>query len=128
MVQKSGTLGSSRPRAFHADGNGDDGGEVYANMTRVPPIPARALYKKDPTPTMVIQNANSDQRAQKLCGFTLSPDVPTPTVGTTKPVCYIADEATLPAPPIGTVRKRFMADTGANRSIHPNGRSATSFY
>ena len=119
---------ANRPRAFHADGNGDDGGEVYANMTRVPPIPARALYKKDPAPTMATQSANSDQRTQKLCSFTLPSQVPTPTVGTPAPVCYMADEATLPDPPIGTVRERFMADTGANRSIHPNGRSAASFY
>ena len=68
---------ANRPRAFHADGNGDDGGEVYANMTRVPPIPARALYKKDPAPTMATQSANSDQRAQKLCSFTLPSQVPT---------------------------------------------------
>ena len=32
-----------------------------------------------------------------------------------------------PAPP-DTVCEKFMADTGANRSIHPNGRAAANFY
>ena len=31
------------------------------------------------------------------------------------------------APP-GCVTERFYADTGANRSLHPNGRSAVSYY
>jgi transposase InsO family protein len=32
-----------------------------------------------------------------------------------------------PPPPLGTVCERFYADTGANRSIHPNSRSASVF-
>ena len=34
----------------------------------------------------------------------------------------------LSLPPPGCVTEKFYADTGANRSIHPNGRSAVSFY
>ena len=41
--------------------------------------------------------------------------------GITSPVCYSADVST-PIPP-GCVTEKFFADTGANRSIHPNGRS-----
>jgi len=33
----------------------------------------------------------------------------------------------VPSPPIGMVREVFLADTGATRSLHPNGRSAYSF-
>jgi hypothetical protein len=32
-----------------------------------------------------------------------------------------------PPPPPGTVREIFQADTGATRTLHPNGRSAASF-
>ena len=81
-------------------------------MIRVAPIPAKALYQGDPTPTMAAQNAKSAKRAQKLCKITLPPEVPTLTVGNTTPVCYMADKTALPDPPIGTVRERFMADTG----------------
>ena len=57
---------ANRPRALHADGNGDDGGEVYANMIRVPPIPARALYQRDPTPTMATKTRTLTKE-QKNC-------------------------------------------------------------
>ena len=35
--------------------------------------------------------------------------------------------SSITAPP-GCVTERFYADTGANRSLHPNGRSAISYY
>ena len=119
---------ANKPRAFHADGNGNDGGEIYGNMIRVAPIPAKALYQGDPAPTRRAKNANSTKRAQQPCKITLPAEIPTLTVGNTTPVCYMADKTALPDPPIGTVRERFMADTGANMSIHPNGRAAASFY
>ena len=97
-------------------------------MIRVAPIPAKALYQGDPAPTRTAKNANSAKRAQHSCKITLPAEIPTLTVGNTTPVCYMADKTALPDPPIGTVRERFMADTGANRSIHPNGRAAASFY
>jgi transposase InsO family protein len=43
------------------------------------------------------------------------------------PVCFTSDVSSPPPPP-DCVTERFYADTGANRSIHPNGRSAMSFY
>lgn len=43
-----------------------------------------------------------------------------------EPVCY-STEVSFPIPP-GCVTEKFYADTGANRSIHPNGRSAATFY
>ena len=43
-------------------------------------------------------------------------------------VCCNVDVPSTPPPPPGTVYEKFFADTGANRSIHPNGRSASSFY
>jgi hypothetical protein len=43
-----------------------------------------------------------------------------------EPVCYAVDVS--PPPPPGCVTEKIFADTGANRSIHPNGRSAVSFY
>ena len=92
-------------------------------MIRVAPIHARALYQKDPEPTREPDTANSKLTgAQQMCSFTQRQQ------DTTAPVCYLADEHSLPPPPTGTVRERFMADTGANRSIHPNGRAAATFY
>ena len=33
-----------------------------------------------------------------------------------------------PPPPTGFITEKFYADTGANRSLHPNGRSAVTYY
>ena len=117
---------SNRPKAFMTDGNGDDGGEVYSNMLRVSlpkaPIPARAPQpQKAPEPT----------RALKMLMAPISTREPATSCTTTadaNPICFLADDSALPPPPTGTVRERFMADTGANRSVHPNGRAAASFY
>ena len=38
-----------------------------------------------------------------------------------------ASSAILPTPLQGMVRETFLADTGAIRTLHPNGRSASSF-
>ena len=44
------------------------------------------------------------------------------------PKKIISDVAIMePPPPIGMVREIFLADTGATRSLHPNGRSAYTF-
>ena len=50
-------------------------------------------------------------------------DIPAP-----DPLCFFSEDSSLPPPPVGTIRERFMADTGANRSIHPNARAAATFY
>lgn len=39
----------------------------------------------------------------------------------------VAMSTTLCSPPLGMVREIFLADTGATRSLHPNGRSAFNF-
>ena len=116
----------NRPKAFMTDGNGDDGGEVYANMLRVSlpkaPIPTRA-----PQP----QKAPELTRAPKMLTAlipTREPATSCTTTANANPICFLADDSALPPPLTGTVRERFMADTGANRSIHPNGRAAASFY
>ena len=60
----------------------------------------------------------SQEGAQLKCNMVI--------VGESLPVCYSAD-VSIPTPP-GCITEKFYADTGANRSIHPNGRSAVSFY
>ena len=39
----------------------------------------------------------------------------------------IVNTVSISSPPDGMVRETFLADTGASRSLHPNGRSAISF-
>ena len=109
-----------------ADGNCEDGGEVYAHMLRVS-LPKAPELTRAPQ----LQKAPNLTRAPKtLTAPILARELATSCTTTAKanPICLLADESALPPPPTGTVRERFMADTGANRSIHPNGRAAASFY
>ena len=46
----------------------------------------------------------------------------------TNSVTALSSICSSPPPPPGCITERFYADTGANRSIHPNGRSAISYY
>ena len=47
--------------------------------------------------------------------------------GMSKKIIAATSSIAVPTPPNGMVREVFLADTGATRSLHPNGRSAYSF-